>query len=122
MTTLEALSGLTRLLLAFVFMSAGSMKIILDSAVLVKEWGQVMDRPAFNLRVLGAVELLAGLILVMPMMFSISQRIASVGALIVIVVMTGALFEQRRCRVAGQVFLNLVLTGLAGFVLWTHWV
>ena len=119
MTTIEVLNALARLLLGFVFLSAGSMKLILDGPNIVKEWGRIADRPAFNLRVLAAGEILAGSLLVASVMFQMSQWITAVGSVLVVVIMAGAMFEHSRRREFRNVFLNLVLASVAVFVLWT---
>ena len=119
MTTIEALNAIARLILGFVFLSAGSLKLILEGPEMIKEWGRIADRPAFNLRVLAVVEILAGSLLVASMMFRMPQWIAAAGAALVIVIMAGAMFEYGRRREFRNVFLNLVLASVAAFVLWT---
>lgn len=121
MTTVETLNGLSRLLLAYVFLSSGGLKVFLDTPALVKEWGtSVAEQPAFGVRVLGMVEILAGIVLVVPLLLNVPQVMATAGAVIVVMVMAGALVDNIRANKIRSGLLNLALALVAGFVIWTQ--
>ena len=69
----------------------------------------------------GTVEILAGLGLILPGLTKIQTRLTPLAAAGLVLVMIGAMvWHLQRCEVT-NIFLNLILAALAGFVAYGRW-
>ncbi|MCP4573580.1 MAG: DoxX family protein [bacterium] len=119
--TVEILDGLTRLLLGFVFMNAGGLKFGLDKAALAREAGTWVDEmPPYGLRMLGALEMMAGFGVILPLIVDLPRLVVTAGAGLMVMVMAGAMVVHGRRGEVWRMVLNIVLAGMALFVLVTR--
>ena len=119
--TLELMNGLSRLLLGFVFMNAGGLKFALDKAALARDAGAwVGEIPETGLRMLGALEIMAGFAVIVPLVVDLPRLMVDAGAGLMVIVMAGAMVVHGRRGEVWRFLVNVVLAGLAVFVLVTH--
>lgn len=120
MATIEIINGVSRLLLGFVFMNAGGLKVGLEKKDLVTEWGAwVGGQPAHALRMIGAAEVTAGALLVLPLALALPVHLAAAGAVTVMAIMAGAVLLHLRRGDRKRVSHALALAALGGVALWT---
>lgn len=119
--TMEILDGLSRLMLGFVFMNAGGLKFGLDKAALVREGGSWVDEiPETGLRMLGSLEIMAGLGVILPLIVDLPRLVVTAGAGLMLIVMAGAMIVHGRRGEVWRMVLNIVLAAMALFVLVTR--
>lgn len=120
MATLEFAGGLSQLLLGFVFMNVGGLKFGLTKADLMEQGAAWMDDiPEFGLRMLGSLEVMAGVAVLLPLAFDLPRSLVATGAAFMVVVMAGALVAHLRRGEWGRMLLNVALAGMAAFVVFS---
>lgn len=121
MATLEFANGLSQLLLGFVFMNVGGLKYALGRQGFAGRAGHWMDDiPEFGLRMLGALEVMAGAAVVLPLVFNLPAALVTTAAAFMILVMVGGTVVHLRRSEWGRLVLNLALAAMAAMVLLTY--
>lgn len=109
---------IVQVLLAVVFFAAGSMKAFTPMPDLATQMPGLEELPSFVPRLAGISEILGAVGLVLPAATRIRPGLTPLAAAgLMVVMLLAAIFHLSR----GEVFavpVNLLLGGLAGFVLW----
>ena len=106
-------------LLAAAFLAGGAVKLTQPRERLAASgFGFVEDLSAGAVKAIGAVELLAGLGLVLPAAFDIAPVLVPLAALGLVLLMVGAMITHLRRHEASAVVVNLAILALAVFVAW----
>ncbi len=105
-------------LLAFLFITAGFMKLTMPIDKLAKITPWASRYPVYTVRMIGTCEILGAAGLILPWLLCIEPILtpAAAGALALLQLL--ALFHHARHKESKEVALNIVLFGLAVFVSW----
>ena len=113
---------IVQILLALAFLMAGFMKSTQPRENLAKNMGWVNDFTPMQIRIIGVLEVLAGIGLILPMLTNILPILTPLAAVGLILTMIGAMITHfRRGEYSGMV-TNLVLLALALFVAYGRFV
>lgn len=105
--------------LAVAFAAAGTMKLVKPKAELAEQgMGWVEDFSPTQIKLIGALELLAAAGLVVPPLLGIAPVLAPFAALGLVLVMAGAIATHARRKETPMIVVNLVLMALATVVVW----
>lgn len=106
-------------LLAAAFLAGGAVKLTQPREKLAASgFGFVEDFSAGAVKAIGAVELLAGVGLVLPAALDIAPVLVPLTALGLVLLMVGAMITHLRRHEASAVVVNLAILALAVFVAW----
>lgn len=106
-------------LLAVVFVAAGIMKIVQPKEKLAASGlGWTDGYSANSVKLIGAVDALAGIGLVLPAIFGVATILVPLAAVGIVVIMIGAAVTHGRRGETPMVIANLVLLVLAAVVAW----
>jgi hypothetical protein len=106
-----------QVLLAFIFLVAGGIKLILPIEMMTK---QIPLSGAF-LRFIGAAEMLGAIGLILPGLLRILPKLTALAAAGLVVIMIGAVVLTLRTGSILQALFPLVTGLLCGFVAWGRW-
>lgn len=101
---------------ALAFIAAGSMKLARPKSALEPQMGWVSDFAGWQVKTIGALEVLGALGLILPVLTGIAPILTPVAAIGLVVIMLGALVVHVRRKEWQMVGVNLVLGALAAFV------
>jgi len=107
------------ILLGAAFVAAGLMKMLQPKEKLIETglgWTESFSPNA--IKAIGALDLLAGLGLVLPALFGIAEILVPLAAVGIVLLMIGAVVVHGRRRETPMVIGNLVLLVLAAVVAW----
>lgn len=105
-------------LLAVANLAAGAMKLVRSREDLLPQMGWVEDVTAGRLRLIGAAELAAALGLVLPGVTGIAPVLTPLAAVGLVVIMVLAAILHARRGESREITINVVIGGLAAFVVW----
>ena len=110
-------------LLAFAFAAAGLMKLgkSYDALRSDPKMGWANDFSAEVVKLIGAAELAGAIGLVAPAATGVAPTLTPIAAAGLIVIMLGAAATHVRRKEMASVLPNVILAGLAGFVVWQWW-
>jgi uncharacterized membrane protein YphA (DoxX/SURF4 family) len=115
----DALLWTLQIVLAFVFASAGAVKLIAPRDQLAKKLGGwVYDFPAPLLKPLGLAELLGAVGLIVPPLVHIAPILTPIAAVGLVVTMVGAVVTHACRGEYPNVVVNLLLAVMAAVVAW----
>ena len=104
-------------LLAFAFLAAGAMKLLQPRAKLVSSgMAYAEDLSDGAVKGIGALEVLAGLGLVLPALLDVAEILVPIAAVGVVLLMLGAAATHLRRKEGQMVPINLVLLAIAAFI------
>ncbi|MEL6405405.1 MAG: DoxX family protein [Chloroflexota bacterium] len=103
-------------LLGFAFLAAGGMKVSQPREKLIEQMGFIDDIGMPATRTIGALEILGGLGLILPVALNILPYLTPLAALGLMIVMVGAMATHVRRGEMQSLAPNLVLLILAGVV------
>ena len=114
-------------LLAALFLMVGFMKVSQSKTAILESAGERMawieDVSDSNLRLIGILEILAGIGLILPQVTGILSWLTPLAAVGLILTMVGAMtLHARRGNESQAIVMNLVLLGLAAFVAYGRFV
>ncbi|MGZ5399650.1 MAG: DoxX family protein [Nocardioides sp.] len=105
--------------LAVAFAASGTMKLIKPKSELAAQgMGWVEDFSPTQIKLIGALEVLAAVGLVVPPLLDIAPVLAPLAALGLVLVMAGAIVTHARRKETPMIAVNLVLLSLAAVVVW----
>lgn len=107
-----------QVLLALTFLFAGGMKLTQSRLKLVGRMSYVEDFTDTQVKGIGALEVLAGIGLIVPAVSGIATFLTPLAALGLVALMIGAAATHLRRSEAGSVPINAVLLILAAVVAW----
>lgn len=106
-------------LLAAAFLAGGAVKLTQPREKLAASgFGFVEDLSAGTVKAIGAIELLAGVGLVLPAALDIAPVLVPMAAVGLVLLMVGAMITHLRRHEASAVVVNLAILALAVFVAW----
>jgi DoxX-like protein len=106
-------------LLAAVLLLGGAVKLVLPGERLAAAgMGFAEDLSAGGIRAVGALEVLAGVGLVLPAALGVAPVLVPLAAVGVVLLMVGAIVVHLRRGEVPPVAVNLALLALAAFVAW----
>lgn len=106
-------------LLAAAFLAGGAVKLTQPKEKLAAfGFGFVEDFSPAAVKAIGALELLAGVGLVLPAALDIAPVLVPLAALGLVLLMVGAMITHLRRHEASAVVVNLAILALAVFVAW----
>lgn len=106
-------------LLAAAFLAGGAVKLTQPREKLAASgFGFVEDLSAGTVKAIGAIELLAGVGLVLPAALDIAPVLVPMAAVGLVLLMVGAMVTHLRRHEASAVVVNLAILALAVFVAW----
>ena len=106
-----------QVLLALLFLFAGVTKLILPIAEMTKQ----TPLPGTFLRFLGVVEVLGGLGLILPGLFSIRPGLTPLAAALLVIIMIGAIVLALAAGTVAPALIPLVVGLLLAFVAYGRW-
>ena len=116
----ETIAWIIQILLALLFVMAGILKMTQPIEKLKQRMTYVESLSPASTRVIGALELAGGLGLILPMLTNILPWLTPLAALgLVLTMIGGALLHVVRKEYA-LIGINVVLLGLAAFVLYAR--
>ncbi|HEX3786962.1 MAG TPA: DoxX family protein [Pseudonocardiaceae bacterium] len=104
--------------LAVVCLAGGGLKLVQSKEKLAPKWPWVEDFGAGAVRAIGALEVLAGVGLILPAALDIAPVLVPLAAVGLVLVMAGAVITHLRRHEAQVIGMNLALIVLAGLVVW----
>lgn len=105
--------------LAAAFLAAGSMKLLQPKPKLAESgMGWVNDFPAEPVKAIGALEVLAGVGLILPGVLGIAPILVPLAALGLVLLMAGAAITHLRRAETQMVVINVALLVPAALVAW----
>jgi uncharacterized membrane protein YphA (DoxX/SURF4 family) len=105
--------------LALAFLAAGAMKLAQPKEKLAEAgMGWVQGVSAGAVKTIGALEVLAGIGLILPAALDIAPVLVPLAALGLVLVMIGAAVVHARRRETQMIVVNVVLLALAAVVVW----
>lgn len=107
---------IVQILLALAFGMAGFMKATQPKEKLAKQMGWVNDFAANTVKGIGALEILAAIGLILPMLTGILPILTPLAAVGLILTMIGAAVTHLRRKETPMIAINAVLLVLAAFV------
>ena len=105
-------------LLAVAFLAAGAVKLSTPREKLITTMGWVNDVPQRGVRAIAALEVLAGIGLILPAALKIAQVLTPLAATGLVVLMLGAAGLHARRKEPQYIVANAVLLVLAAIVAW----
>ncbi len=101
---------------ALLFIGAGSMKLARPKSALEPQMGWVSDFAGWQIKTIGALEVLGALGLILPVLTGIAPILTPIAAIGLVVIMIGATVVHARRKEWSMIGSNLVLAALAAFV------
>lgn len=117
---MNAFLWVLQVVLAAAFLLSGALKVSQPRAKLATTMGWVDDFSDRTVKIIGALEVLAGIGLVLPALTGIASVLTPVAALGLVILMLGAAATHLRRGETQFVLVNLVLLLLAAIVAWTR--
>lgn len=105
-------------LLALAFLMAGIMKATQPREKLLTNMKYVEDFSQNTIRGIGALEFLAAIGLILPMLLNILPILTPLAALGLVMTMIGAIFTHIRRKEYPQISINVILLLMAAFVVY----
>lgn len=105
-------SGIT----ALAFLGAGVVKLARPQSALVEQMAWAQDFSSWQIKVIGAFEVLGALGLILPVLTGIAPVLTPIAAVGLVVIQLGAVVVHARRREVSMIVVNLVLAALAAFV------
>lgn len=109
-----------QVLLAVGFLAAGAMKVSQPRQRLATNMGWVEDYSDTGVKIIGALELLAGLGLILPAVTGVATVLVPLAAVGLAVLMVSAAIHHRRKGELQEIGINAVLFILAVVVAWAR--
>lgn len=116
----ETIAWIIQILLALLFVMAGILKMTQPIEKLKQRMTYVESLSPASTRVIGALELAGGLGLILPMLTNILPWLTPLAALGLVLTMIGAALLHVVRKEYALIGLNVVLLGLAAFVLYAR--
>ena len=108
-----------QILIGLAFLGAGFLKVTKSREELQPTMEWVEDFSPGTVRFIGAMEVLAGVGLLLPSITGIAPVLTPVAAVGIVVLMVGATFTHvRRKEIVPNVVVTLALLAMAAFVAW----
>ncbi|RMI38231.1 DoxX family protein [Streptomyces triticirhizae] len=105
--------------LAVAFLAGGAMKLVQPKEKLAASgFGFVEDFSENAVKGIGAVEVLAGIGLILPAALDIAPVLVPLAAVGVVLLMIGAIVVHGRRKETQSIVVNVILIAVAGFVAW----
>ena len=100
-------------------LAGGAMKLMQPKEKLVASgWGWVEDFGDGAVKTIGALEILAGVGLILPAVLDIAPVLVPLAATGLVLLMIGAAITHYRRKETQSIVVNLVLLAVAAFVVW----
>ena len=100
-------------------LAGGALKLIQPTEKLTAiGWGWVEDFSAGTVKTIGALEMLAGLGLILPAALNIAPILVPLAATGMVLLMIGAAITHVRRHESREIVVTLVVLVIAGFVMW----
>jgi len=112
---------IVQILVGLAFLAAGFMKLTQPKEKLAENMAWVEDFDANIIKAIGLVEVLGALGVILPHRLDIVAFLTPLAAAGLILTMIGAVFTHIRRSEMPQILPNIILGGLAAFVLWQTW-
>ncbi len=110
-----------KILLGIVFIPIGIMKLSQPIVKLNETLGWINDFSTLFVRVLGSIELVIGLMMIVPLIVkSIPNSMSAYGALSIVIIMLGACVVHFNRNEFPMIISNLVILAMAGFIAFKH--
>lgn len=116
----ETIAWIIQIILALLFVMAGILKMTQPIEKLKQRMTYVESLSPASTRVIGALELAGGLGLILPMLTNILPWLTPLAALGLVLTMIGAALLHVVRKEYALIGLNVVLLGLAAFVLYAR--
>lgn len=116
----ETIAWIIQILLALLFVMAGILKMTQPIEKLKQRMTYVESLSPASTRVIGALELAGGLGLILPMLTNILPWLTPLAALGLVLTMIGAALLHVVRKEYALIGINVVLLGLAAFVLYAR--
>ncbi|HSG16168.1 MAG TPA: DoxX family protein [Anaerolineae bacterium] len=100
---------IVQILLALVFLMAGTMKVMRPREVLAENMAWVEDFSQSQLRLIGSLEILGALALILPAVTGVLPGLAALAAVGLSLTMVGAIIVHLRRKEYPNVIMNVVL-------------
>lgn len=113
---MESALWIVQVLLAVGFLAAGMTKVSQPKEKLAPQMPWVEDFPAAQVRLIGALELLAAIGLIVPAATRILPWLTPLAATGLVLVMIGAIVTHLRRKESPQAAMNVALLVLAAFI------
>jgi DoxX-like family len=113
----NALLWTVQVLLAFLFLFAGGMKLAMPLAALAK----VAPLPAWFLKFIGAAEVAGAIGLILPWALRIRPELTPLAAAGLVIIMAGATVVSLAIGPVGPALIPAVVGALAAFVAYGRW-
>ncbi len=105
-------SGITALLFVF----AGASKVIRPRAALEPQMGWVRDLTDWQVKAIGALEVLGAIGIILPALTGIAPILTPIAAVGLVIIQLGAAVVHLRRKEYQMIGINLLLAALAAFV------
>ena len=107
---------IVQILLALMFLMAGSMKATRPVEKLATNMGWVTEVGSTNVRLIGTLEILAAIGLILPAATGILPWLTPTAAIGLVLTMIGAMITHARRKEYSSIGMNVILLLLAAFV------
>jgi uncharacterized membrane protein YphA (DoxX/SURF4 family) len=113
---------IVQILLSLAFLMAGTMKATQPKEKLATNMGWVNDFSPNQVRIIGVLEVLAGIGLILPMLTNILPILTPLAAVGLVLTMIGAIITHLRRAEYPNLAVNIVLLAMALFVAYGRFV
>lgn len=121
MDTMDFVSGMSRLVLGWVFLVVGGLQVFLAKTEAVRLLGGwARGYSPFALKLMGVAELAAGAAVVLPLIVTFPDGVQAATGVAIILIMGSSMIVYARRRQYLRFTASCLLAGLSGFNL--HWV
>lgn len=117
---MSILVWILQFMLACAFLAAGGMKLTRSREQLAERMGWVEDFSDTMVKVIGGLEVLAGIGLIVPSLVNVAPVLAPLAAVGLVLLMVGAAIVHRRRGETQMITVNVVLLVIAAFVAWAR--
>ena len=107
-----------QVILAIMFMMAGTMKLMKSKADLAEKMGWVEDFSQSTIRLIGAAEVMGALGLILPALTGIAPILTPLAASGLAVITMGAMVVHLRRREYPLALMGMMLAAMSVFVAW----
>lgn len=109
---------MVQVLLAVAFGMSGLMKLVVAREQAMERQAWVEDVPQDRIRVIGIVEIVCASAMLLPGLLDIGTYLTASAAVVLAIIMVGAMVLHFRRSEQGLIVVNLVLMAAALFVAW----
>ncbi|MBV6647636.1 MAG: DoxX family protein [Cyclobacteriaceae bacterium] len=116
---MNILFWIAQILLSVIFTLVGFMKVSQPILKLSKNMGWVNDFPTLFVRGLGFLEIIIGLLILLPRLIkTLPMSLMTYGGYAIVIIMVGAVGVHIKRGEFSTVIMNLIILGLTAFVLY----